>query len=122
MKNDTDIRQDKKPSHRKYKVAAVLIFLYILCIVSYDFFIPKRAKVDSDTIIRAVAARQLNKDVDKVTDKDLKSITKFVLVDRTMEKYYITGLQIIDINLLRKFSNLRELDTQLRPTCSGSYP
>ena len=128
MKNiEADIQnQDslqKQPSRQRwYKIAALLIFLFIIWILSYDFFQPDRVKISSYYIIRAEAARHLNKNVDDLTDKDLQRITKFTLVDRTQKGYYIYGLKLSDIKLLRKFRNLRELDLSYVRPVQGDVP
>ena len=124
MKNDIEIqKQSRKPLHRLYKVAILLIFLSFLCFLSYTFYLPDTDKtIDSDNIIRTEAAKQLNKNVDEVTDKDLQSITKFVLFDRTRERYYLLGRKLSDIKLLRKFKNLRELDLSYIQPVRGDIP
>ena len=60
--------------------------------------------------------------MDDLTDKDLQSITKFTLVDRTQKGYYIYGLRLSDIKLLKKFSNLRELDLSYVRPVQGNIP
>ena len=59
---EQNIVQSKK-LRRKYKIAAFLIFLSILCVLSNKLFLPDRARIYNDYVIREAAAKQLNKNI-----------------------------------------------------------
>ena len=115
MKNQND--SQKKPSRRKYIIAAVII----LCILAgYIYKVVTWTPIDSDAqkaseaIIRQAVAIQLNKDPNKLTDNDFAQITKLDLgtgqrVGRVI-LYRKPGQELTDIRILEKFTNLQELN------------
>ena len=124
MKNDEKIKTQKKLLYKRYKVAVLLILLFIFCILSYEFCIHDEFEidVDSDYAIRVQVAKQLNKNVNDLTAKDFKNITKLSLTDINEEGYYLSGLELTNIKLLRKFKNLRELDLSNISVIQGKLP
>ena len=91
---------EKKQSRRKYIIAAVILLLIITFALVLNWF-NKEQKPDpvSESIIRAEAAVQLNKDPNKLTDEDFARITELRL-DR---------VELVEIELLKKFMNLQLL-------------
>ncbi|MBN1973471.1 MAG: leucine-rich repeat domain-containing protein [Sedimentisphaerales bacterium] len=90
----------KKLYHRKYIIAAT-VFLLIsgALFVSFLKWEPKPDPA-SDKIIREAAAEQLGKDPNELTDEDFARI----------EVLNLSNSKIINISLLDKFVNLRELN------------
>ena len=94
----------KKPSWRKYTLAAVIIFLCVLAGLIYKAVtwtpIDSESKKASEAIIRQSVAKQLNKDPNNLTDNDFSGIRYFSIQNKTLG----------DLNLFRKFTSLRRLD------------
>jgi Leucine-rich repeat (LRR) protein len=93
----------KKPLRRKYIIAAG----FILCVIAgYVYWVLTWNPVDSESIkeseaiIRQLAAAQLNKDPNLLTDVDFEQITVLGL----------GGKELSDIKLLEKFTNLQTLN------------
>ena len=71
------IESKKKPALKKYILAAVIIFLcifagYIYKVITWE---PKSDPA-SEVIIRRFAAKELNKNPNKLTDKDFARVTE----------------------------------------------
>jgi Leucine-rich repeat (LRR) protein len=97
---------ETKPSwhlcHRWRNIlAAFLITLSIIAALVFIWFTQEEPKPDpaSEAIIRKIAAKQLNKDPNDMTDDDFAKITKFDLYKK----------ELCDIRLLEKFRNLKML-------------
>jgi hypothetical protein len=101
MKNETEQNIiHEKPSWRKYTLSAVFFALLISADLIFIYFTQEQGlDSTSDKIIREVAARQLNKDPNDLTDEDFVKITTFYLSDK----------ELCDIKLLEKFTNLERL-------------
>lgn len=106
MKMNKSIEQtniQKKPSRRRYIIAVGII----LCVIAgYVYWVMTWTPVDSESIkeseaiIRQLAAAQLNKDPNLLTDVDFEQITGLGL----------GGREFSDIKLLEKFTNLQTLN------------
>jgi len=91
---------EKKMSRWKYKLAAILILIFIMSALFLSWFYQEsRPDPASAKIIREVAAKQLAKDPNDLTDDDFAKITEI----------HFQQLQLSDIKLLKKFTNIRGL-------------
>ena len=99
---------NKKPSRRKKIIAGGLLFIfaaYLYTVLTYE---PK-SDPESEKIIRQIAASQLNKDPNELTDKDFAQITEFDLSEyRIWPRNPL--ISVSDIILLEKFTNLHTLN------------
>ncbi|MBN1972374.1 MAG: leucine-rich repeat domain-containing protein [Sedimentisphaerales bacterium] len=99
LQNQTD---EKKPSRRKYIIAACIILCvlagYVYWVMTYTHVYYESQK-QSKIIIRKIAAKQLNKDPNELTDEDFATINELLIEDS----------EITDIKLLDKFTNLQKL-------------
>ena len=82
------------------------VVIGLLCLITgYAFMVltwkPESQKI-SESVIRETAAAQLHKNPNELTDEDFKAITRLSL----------SGKRLYDIKLLRKFTNLKELDLE----------
>lgn len=121
MKDETEKQNDmqKKPSHRRYITAAVVILLLITsALVLFVFTQTRKPDPASERIIREAAAAQIGKDPNSLTDTDFAKITELGVGDRsqTIFAMYDEGgsfkyayNKLADIGLLRKFTNLQTL-------------
>lgn len=90
----------KKPSWLKYIIAAVILALFITAALVFILFTQEQSSDPaSEKIIREIAAKQLNKEPNDLTDNDFAKITKFA----------IRSQELTDIKLLEKFINLQNL-------------
>lgn len=90
--------QKKKSSRRKYIIAAGIIFLLItpvLIVIS----LMRQGDPASEKIILEAAAKQLNKNLNDLTDEDFLKIKVFEIRDAKLS----------DIKAIEKFTNLQEL-------------
>ncbi len=120
--NDENSKQSDstiKPSRRRYIITAVIIFLCILAGLIYRAM-TWESKPDpaSEKIIRQIAAKQLYKEPNELSDEDFAKITILKIESKGSLKigdeynYFIenTWGNLSDIKLLEKFTNLRELE------------
>jgi Leucine-rich repeat (LRR) protein len=88
----------KKPSYKKYTLAAVVVLLLITPIFVF-MMLKSGTDPASEKVIREAAAAELRKDPNELTDDDFAKITTL----------FINGNNICNIQLLEKFINLKEL-------------
>jgi Leucine-rich repeat (LRR) protein len=109
---------NKKPSSRKYKIAACFIFLLIVSSLIF-IGINQEPKPDpeSERIIREAAAKLLDKDPNELTDDDFANILEFSFfreaINDQSEFMYVPPwaiTELSDIRFLKKFTNLEVLD------------
>lgn len=103
MKNEAEQNVTyKKPSRRKYIIAACIILCviagYVYWVMTYTH-VNYESQKQSEIIIRKIAAKQLNKDPNELTDEDFATINELAIEDS----------EITDIKLLDKFTNLQKL-------------
>jgi Leucine-rich repeat (LRR) protein len=128
MEKQIDIQ--KKPAKRKYIIAAVALLLIIASLV-YIYITQEEPKPDrnSEIVIRNAAAWQfyvetkVKKDPNDLTDEDFAKITELIMIPSmgsggvyywidpaTGRKFTaLTSGELSDIQLLRKFTNLKSL-------------
>jgi hypothetical protein len=101
-----------KPSRRKYIIAAIIALLIITALVFIWFNREQKPDPDSEAIIRRLAAEQLHKDPNDLTNEDFAKITKFTLCNivGTWPNSAVHYFDMCDIKLLEKFTNLQNLD------------
>ena len=103
----------KKHDRRKLKLASGIV---LLCIVAgYVYFIfawKSQLHKSSEDIIRQAVAKQLNKNLNQVKNKDFAAIAKLDL----------SGKEVYDIGLLSKFTNLEELNLDYIPLPEPDVP
>lgn len=102
-----------KLSLRKYIIAAGIVLLLIIPVLIF-ILLPHNPKPDpaSEKIIREVAAKQLNKDPNELTDEDFAEITKFILAEDDPSKLPLKiflPIELSGIKTLEKFTNLNML-------------
>ena len=107
------IESKKKPSRRKYIIAAGIIFLLITPIFIF-ILLSQNQKPDpeSERVIREAVAKQLNKDPSELTDEDFTKITQFRLSE----------VSLCDIKLLKRFINLNELELSAINVTNNNTP
>lgn len=115
---NAQINPEKKPSRRKYIIPAFII----LCILAGYIYkvITWESKPDpaSEKIIRQIAAKQLYKEPNELSDEDFAKITILKTESKGSVKFEGEYKDFIDntwgnlseIKLLEKFTNLRELE------------
>lgn len=113
MKRDTEKLNDtkRKPSGRRYTLAAVFLLL-LLTPVFVFMFLKSMPDPDSEKIILEAAAKQLGKDPNKLTNEDFA----------TIEVIDLSGKSLGSIHLLGKFINLRELNMPLNKPSLKTVP
>ena len=98
---------NKKPSQRRYIIAGGLLLIfavYLYTVLTYK----AKSDPESEKIIRQIAASQLNKDPNELTDEDFAQITEFDLSEyRIWPRNPLKSIS--DIKLLEKFTNLQAL-------------
>ena len=81
MNNDTNHSEiQKKPLHWRYIIAAAFLLLIIAALVFISFIREPKSDHAGDKVIREIAASQLNKDINELTDEDFGRITEFSLM------------------------------------------
>ncbi|MEJ2647634.1 MAG: leucine-rich repeat domain-containing protein [Sedimentisphaerales bacterium] len=109
----------KKSTHRKYIIPAVGILLLIAASLVFIYFTQgQKSDPASEKIIRQAAARQINKDPNKLTEEDFAGITEFRLMDIIPAGRGPGGVELIrykiidlsDIRILENFTNLQKLE------------
>lgn len=100
MKNDTDQNiKGKNLSKRKYILGAVFLLLLLTPVLVFVMFNSKSDPA-SEKIIREIAAEQLGKNPNDLTNEDFAKIATLSL----------NGEELFDIKLLEKFTNLKVLE------------
>ena len=103
----------KKLSQKRFLfVSGFLVLLISAALVFIVFKQKQKSDPASEKIIRRIAAKQLDKNPDELTDEDFAQITKlniFPVDIPLMDNSPITPLYLSDINLLEKFVNLQEI-------------
>ena len=89
----------KKLIRLKFIIAAVFLLLIIAVMVIIVFTEEQKPDPASEKILRQLVSSQLKKAPDLLTDEDFAKITKI----------YISLMELSDIKLLEKFTNLKEL-------------
>lgn len=108
------IENKKKAARRKYIIAAGFVLLCI--IVGYFFKVmtwQSESQKASETIIRQVVAKQLNKDPNYLTNEDFAKITKLKIIESEIgpgSAVLLKNVEISDIKFLKIFTNLESLD------------
>ena len=107
IKKASDIK--KKPTRTKYIMPAVIIFLCIFAGLVYRSVkwtpVDSESKKASEAIIRQAAAEQLTADPDNPIDPNTLTDGDFVNVTQLD----IVRIELYDIMLLKKFTNLQKL-------------
>jgi hypothetical protein len=124
MKNETAQHNDmqKKPCRLKYLIPAVILLILLIFIAAlFSSFLKWEQKPDpaSEAIIREEAAYWLWKDPNEVTDEDFAKLTEFSFnLSRPGRFHKMVGsgkdaraviIELSDITLLKKFTNLKKL-------------
>ena len=110
------VKSSGSRSHKwRYIIASGFLVLLISTALVFIYFTQEELPdSDSERIIREVVAKQLRKerknptDPNKLTDEDFKKIEKFLLLN-DLGMLTIGSLELTDIKILEKFTNLREL-------------
>jgi Leucine-rich repeat (LRR) protein len=97
----TFIDSEKKHSRRKYILSTGITLLLIIAPLVFIWFTQEESKYDvaSAKIIREVAAAQLKKDPNQLTDEDFTKIMRIS----------ISGKELSDLETLEKFINIEGL-------------
>ena len=113
MESNENIQKDnkKKPSRRKYIIAAGFILLIGIFVLLFHIWEPKYDPA-SEAVIHEAAAEILKKDPNELTDDDFAKITAMKL----------QGEILADIKLLEKFTNLQELSIIYTPRPLNTIP
>jgi len=121
LKTQTD---KKKPSRKKYIIAAVIL-LVLITLVFGIFNWESEPDPASEKLIRYYAAKALTDDPDNpkdpnaLTDEDFSKVIKLSisspytsqLGNRTkITTWYVKNINLADIRMLRKFTNLQEFE------------
>ena len=89
-----------KPYRLKLLISAAVLLLIVITAFVIIFFEQNSPDPASAAVIRNAAAMQLGKDPNELTDEDFWAVSKLDL----------SGKEVYDISLLRKFANLEELN------------
>ena len=99
MKNN-DINTKIKRSHKRFVAPVIFVpLLFFVFFMAFILILRMNYSSRSDIVIRIAAAGILNKEPNDLTNEDFKTITALDL----------SGKELKDITLLRKFTNLEEL-------------
>ena len=118
MKDEISSKSDnKKPVLMKLIIFAVALLLLIVAAFVFIFHTQNKPDPASAAFIREVAARQLNKDPNELTDEDFASITQLCIAEKEYHRSSWDGrryesyipIELSDIKLIEKFTNLEEL-------------
>ncbi len=117
MKNDEKIITQKKTSQRKYILMAGIVVLLIISALVFSFLQKPKPDQASEYLIRQLAAKELNKDPNELTDEDFAGIKEFEI--GSIVNSYGSGVvddykELSDIKLLEKFTGLQELSLLIR--------
>lgn len=113
MKTINKINTGKTLLQNRFIIAAAIVLLCVIAIYIYASLTRKsKTQKESEAIIRQAAAAQLNKDPNKVTNKDFAAV-------KTLD---LSGKKVYDIGLLRKFTNLEELNLNSIPLPEPDIP
>lgn len=142
--NNDEIEQGKikKTSSRKY-ITSMVVLLILITPIIYFIYLKSRPNQVSEKAIRNAAATRLNKDPNMLDGKDFTKITEFTISNnnkfiefaslydftgnaKSMDEYSgsINGelKNLIDIKLLKNFSNLQELNIGITIYGGGYSP
>lgn len=117
MEKRSDIKT--KSSRRRYKITNVAISLLLIMIAIFILFMrEQKPDLASEKVIREIAVAQLNKDPNKLTYDDFAKITELTIAEEKVIKnentgeinIFLTSIELHDIKLLEKFTNLQKLD------------
>ncbi len=114
MKNEIEQNIiNKKLSKRKYILAAVFLTLLITPALIFIMLSQKqKPDPESEKIIRDIVAKQIEKELNELNDKDFASVRRLDL----------SGKNVYDISLLEKFINLEELNLGSIPLPEPDIP
>jgi hypothetical protein len=112
MEESPEIVKDikKKPSRRRYIIPAFIPFLIIVAL--FGSFLKWKSEPDpsSEKLIRQIAAEQLKKAPNELTDEDFAKITQLSFINQDVPVGQRKKIELYDIKLLKKFVNLQVLD------------
>ena len=107
MKDENTKQSDvtNRLSRCKLIFLAAFFFLFILTCYMYKVITwEHKPDPESERLIRQIAAKKLNKEINELSDYDLAQITELNIKGISTEE-----LELSDIKLLEKFTNLQEL-------------
>lgn len=117
MENQNNIKI--KPFRQKHKLIDLVIVLSILVGIVFILLMrEQKPDPESEKVIREIAASQLNKDPNDLTDDDFAKITELTIAkEQTVQNkdtgeisIFLTSIELYDIKYLKNFTNLRKLD------------
>ncbi len=112
MENNEKIQRSivKKPFRKKYIFAAAVLILLLSAALVF-IYLTQELKPDpnSEIVIRKAAASQYHKNPNELTDEDFVKMKHFTLWNSELGVWQSKRIEISDIKLLEKFTNLQVL-------------